>query len=92
LKFHYTGYYAKAVDITAYWRPTLRGIKSKHYDSQAEKALPAVPMGMVGRVGSVGEQRIALLTDLVRTNLNDPSEMALTEKLLKQVALGLKDC
>ena len=87
----YAGYYAKAVDITAYWRPTLRGIKSKHYDSDAEKALPAVPLGMIGRVGSVGEQRIALLTDLVRADLNDPSEAALTAKLLNQVVLGLKD-
>ena len=25
------GYRAKAVDLTAYWRPTLRGLKTKHY-------------------------------------------------------------
>ena len=85
----HAGYYPKAVDITAYWRPTLKGIKSKHYNAQADKALPAVVFGMVGRVGRVGKQRMALLTDLIRADLADPSESALQTKLLKQVALGL---
>jgi len=87
----YAGYYVKAVDITAYWRPTLKGIRSQHYDAQAEKALPAVVFGMVGRVGCVGAQRMALLTDLIRADLEDPSEMALQTELLQQVALGLAD-
>jgi hypothetical protein len=41
----YAGYYVKAVDITAYWRPTLKGLRSKHYDAEADKALPAVVFG-----------------------------------------------
>jgi hypothetical protein len=88
--YQYAGYYVKAVDITAYWRPTLKGIKSQHYDAQADRALPAVVFGMVGRVGHVGEQRMALLTDLVRADLTDPSETALQTRLLKQVALALE--
>lgn len=87
----YAGYYAKAVDITAYWRPTLKGIQSKHYDAQAEKALPAVVLGMIGRVGSVSEQRLALLTDLVRADLDDPSETGLQARLLQRVAVGLAE-
>jgi hypothetical protein len=87
----HAGYYVKAVDITAYWRPTLKGIKSQHYDTQADKALPAVVFGMVGRVGRVGEQRLALLTNLLRADLSDPSEMTLQTKLLKQVAQELTD-
>jgi hypothetical protein len=87
----YAGYYVKAVDITAYWRPTMRGIESQHYDAQADKALPAVVLGLVGRVGHVGEQRMALLTDLIRADLSDPSETTLQTELLKQVALGLAD-
>ncbi|MEA3349591.1 MAG: hypothetical protein U9Q82_03100 [Chloroflexota bacterium] len=89
--YQYAGYYVKAVDITAYWRPTLKGIESQHYDAQADRALPAVVLGMVGRVGHVGEQRMALLTDLVRGDLADPSETALQTKLLEQVAFGLAD-
>jgi hypothetical protein len=87
----YGGYYTKAVDITAYWRPRLKGLKSKHYDAEADKALPAVVFGMVGRVGRIGQQRIALLTDLIRADLTDPSETALESQLLRQVALHLGD-
>jgi hypothetical protein len=58
----YAGYYPTAVDLTAYWRPTLQGLKSQQYDAQAAKALPAVVLGLVGRVGQVGQQRMALLT------------------------------
>ena len=71
------------------WRPALKGLKSKHYDAEAEKALPAVVFGIVGRVGRVGRQRMALLTDLVRADLTDPSETTLQSKLLQQVALKL---
>jgi len=87
----YAGYYVKSIDITAYWRPTLKGIRSKHYDAQAEKALPAVVFGLVGRVGRVGAQRLALLTDLIRADLAETSEAALQTQLLQQVALGLAD-
>ena len=87
----YAGYFVKSVDITAYWRPTLKGIRSQHYDAQAEKALPAVVFGLVGRVGHIGEQRMALLTDLIRAELNNPSEVALQTQLLERVALRLAD-
>jgi hypothetical protein len=85
----YGGYYTKAVDITAYWRPTLKGLQSKHYDAEADKALPAVVFGMVGRVGRIGQQRMALLTDLIRADLTDASESGLQIELLRQVALKL---
>ena len=87
----HAGYSVKAIDITAYWRPTLKGLRSQHYDAQAEKALPAVVFGMIGCVGQVGDQRMALLTDLIRADLSDPSEVALQTKLLQQVVLGLAD-
>ena len=87
----HAGYYVKSVDITAYWRPTRKGIESKHYDAKADKALPAVVFGMVGRVGRVGQQRMALLTELIRADLDDPSETALETELLKRVAFGLTD-
>ena len=85
----HAGYLAKAVDITAYWRPSVQGLKSKHYKAEAEKALPAVPLGLIGRVGSIGEQRFAMLTDIVRADLQDASESKFIECLLKHVAQGL---
>ena len=86
----YGGYIAKAVDITAYWRPTLKGLKSKHYHAEAGRALPAVVFGLVGQVGRVGQQRMALLTDLVRAELRYASKTALQTKLLQQVAKRLE--
>jgi hypothetical protein len=87
----YAGYRVKAVDITAFWRSTLEGLKSKHYNAEAGKALPAIPMGLIGRVGSVGEQRFAMLTDIVRADLQDPGEKRFIAKLLEQVAKGLNE-
>jgi hypothetical protein len=82
----YAGYYTKAVDLTAYWRPTLKGLESKHYHDEADKALPAVVFGMVGCVGRVGQQRMALLTDLMRVDLKDSSKTTCQTQLLQQVA------
>lgn len=88
---HYDGYRVKAVDITAFWRSTLEGLKSKHYDAEADKALPAVPLGLIGRVGSVGEQRFAMLTDIVRADLQDSGEKQFITALLERVAKGLEE-
>jgi hypothetical protein len=87
----YEGYRVKAVDITAFWRSTLESLQSKHYDAEADKALPAVPLGLIGRVGSVGEQRFAMLTDIVRADLQDPGEKRFTNALLERVAEGLEE-
>ena len=87
----YAGYIVKSVDITAYKRPSVAGVKSKHYDGVADRALPGVVLGLAGRVGSIGEQRMALLTDLVRGDLSTPSDQALQTELIKRVALGLAD-
>ena len=87
----YAGYYTKAVDMTAYWRPTLKGLRSKHYNAEADKALPAVVFGMVGWVGRVGQQRMALLTDLIRADLRDASKTALQTHVLRQVAENLAE-
>jgi hypothetical protein len=87
----YAGYYTKAVDITAYWRPTLKGLKSKHYHAEVDKALPAVVLGMVGRIGRVGQQRMALLTDLIRADLKEASKTALQSSVLRQLAENLAE-
>jgi hypothetical protein len=87
----YEGYRPKAIDLTAFWRPTLKNVPGKHYHSQAGKALPAIVLGLVGWVGHVGKQRLLLPTDIVRVDPNDPSEQTLQENVLKQVARKLKD-
>jgi hypothetical protein len=87
----YGGYRTKAVDLTAYWRPTLRGLKTKYYYSFAGKALPAVVLGIVARVGSVNGQRVAIVTDLVRADSDDPSEASLQTRVVLRTAESLED-
>jgi len=87
----YEGYYPKAVDLTAYWRPTLRGCPTKHYYPPAQKALPAIVLGMIARVGSVNGQRVAVLTDLVRANPADPAEAILQTAVVQQAAKTLAE-
>ena len=87
----YAGYRVKVVDITAFWRPALQGLTGKHYDPEADRALPAVPFGLIGRVGSAGEQRFVILTNIVRADLQDFDEKEFVSDLLKQVADGLAE-
>jgi hypothetical protein len=63
----------------------------KHYNDEANKALPAIVFGMVGQVRRVDQQRMALLTDLIRADLTDPSKMALQTRLLGQLAETLAE-
>lgn len=80
------GYRVVAADITAYWRPRPRGCRTKHYHAVAGKALPAIPVGMVARIGRVGEQRLGLPVVLVRADEAEPSPSALPRQLLQEAA------
>lgn len=83
----------KAVDITAFYRPALKGCATKHYNGAAEKAMPAIPIGLVAEVGQVEQQRLALPVEMVRAKVEEPSEQSLQTELLGQVAqrLGLDE-
>jgi hypothetical protein len=70
------------------WRPALKNCPSKHYHPAAGRALPAVIFGIVGRVGEIHGQRIALPSYFVRVHPKDSSEKRLWEDLLKQVKKG----
>jgi hypothetical protein len=83
------GYRGVAVDLTAFWRPRLKGWLGKHFHSVAGRALPAVSFGVVVRVGQMGLQRVPLLKSLVRTDRDNPSETDLVSRLLQQVGQQL---
>jgi hypothetical protein len=85
----YDGYRGVAVDLTAFWRPRLKGWLGKHFHSVAGRALPAVSFGVVVRIGQMGLQRVPLLKSLVRTDWENPSETELVSRLLKQVGQQL---
>ena len=80
-----------AVDVTGFWRPRLQGCATSHYDGRAGKALPAIPVGIVARVGSVGTQRLGLPLALVRADETDPSTAAHERALLRAAVQTMVD-
>jgi hypothetical protein len=87
----YEGYRPVAVDVTGFWRPRLQGCATSHYDGRAGKALPAIPVGMVARVGRVGTQRLGLPLALVRADEADPSPAAHERALLRAAVQAMID-
>ncbi len=78
------GYRPVAVDLTGCWRPRLRGCPTTHYHGPAGRALPAIPLGLVARVGSVGAQRLALPRAVVRADPADPTPGAHARRLVRE--------
>jgi hypothetical protein len=70
------GYVPVAGDVTGFWRPHLRGCPTQHYSAVAGKALPAIPLGLVVRVGGAGGQRVGIPVALVRAPAGEPSPRA----------------
>src|SRR5436190_9524608 len=68
----HAGYQALAADLTGFWRPRLRDCPTRHYRADVGKAVPAIPLGLIGRVGEAGGQRLAVLQGLVRADPTDP--------------------
>jgi hypothetical protein len=77
------GYHPVAVDVTGFWRPRLRGCPTTHYHAEAGKALPAIPIGIIARVGSVAGQRLGLPLGLVRVDPTDPSPRTHARQLVQ---------
>jgi len=85
------GYRLKVIDLTGFWRPTLKNCPSTHFKAEAGKALPAIVLGLVTRVGQVGQQRLPLPCHFLRVDPNDPSEASLVTQVLTQVAATLAE-
>lgn len=84
-RHEYEGYKPVVADVTAFWRPTLKNCPSKHYHPAAGRALPAVIFGVVGQVGEINGQRIALPQAFERVHPTDPSEASLWRNILKNI-------
>jgi hypothetical protein len=80
------GYRPLAVDVTAFWRPRLHGCPTTHYSAEAGRALPAIPPGIIARIGRVGSRRSGVLVRLVRADRSDPSPGAHRQALLREAA------
>ena len=86
----YAGIHPVPCDLVAFFRPRLHGCVSKHYTSQAGKALPALVFGIVGAVGSVGSQRLCLPRLVQRPEATDTSEADLQRRTLRQAGQQLQ--
>jgi hypothetical protein len=87
----FEGYRVKSVDVTGFWRPSLESCLSKHYHPAARRALPAVIMGIVGEVGEINGQRIAIPRVIERVHPQNGSEKELWRILLRKTRLDLED-
>lgn len=85
------GYRVAPVDFTAYRRVAVKKLKTKAYVSDADKAVSAVPIGMIASAGEVNGQRIALLKNVALAELRVNDGSAHKKQLYKQVATELAD-
>ncbi len=80
------GYRVLACDLVGFFRPRLRACPTKHYSPAAGKALPAISLGVLVRVGSVDQQRLPVPSAFVRAESDDQSEADLQLRLLQQAS------
>jgi len=85
----YEGFRPVAGDITAFWRPRLKGRIGKFFHSLAQRAVPGVGFGLLVNVGRVGNIRIPLLRRILRAE-KGINQKGLLHQLLKTVACILK--
>jgi hypothetical protein len=86
----HAGYRPVAVDVTGFWRPRLRDCPTTHYHGAAGRALPAIPVGLIARVGSGGTQRLGLPLGLVRADPADPRPSVHTQTLLAEAVTRIE--
>src|SRR5262249_29516704 len=84
------GFRPVACDLVGFFRPRLSGCLGKHYQSGADKALPAIVLAVVAAVGSVGTVRLPLLRLILRADPNDPREAALQRRVVAQAGAALQ--
>ena len=82
----YEGYLPIPFDITAYYRPTHQDCPGVHFHPAAQRALPAINIGLIGEVGELNGQRLALLRRIERAHGTEVSEPLLWKTLLPRVA------
>lgn len=55
------------LDWVGFYRPRLKGCLTKHFHSQAQRALPAIELGMVAKLRKVGSRVIPCLVSTTRS-------------------------
>jgi len=84
------GFRIVSVDFTGFQRLAVEKLNTKTYFAGANRAVRAIPIGMIALVGEVNGQRVALLKNATVADQKVNDESARTKQLYKQVANGLK--
>ena len=85
------GFRITSVDFTGFRRLSVKKLKTKAYFSGANKAVRAVPIGMIASIGEANGQRVALLKNATVPDLKINDEAERTKQLYKQVAIELEE-
>lgn len=85
----YEGLRPVACDLVGFFRPRLSGCLGKHYQSEADKALPAIVFAVVAAVGSLGTVRLPVLRLILRADPGDQREAELQRRAVRQAGAGL---
>jgi hypothetical protein len=86
----YEGFRPVACDLVGFFRPRLSDCLGKHYQSEADKALPAIVLAVVAAVGSVGQVRFPLVRLLLRAGPSDSNEAELQRRAITQAGAALQ--
>ena len=86
----YEGFRPVACDLVGFFRPRLSGCLGKHYQSGADKALPAIVLAVVAAVGAVGKVRLPLLRLILRAEPGERSEAELQRRAVTQAGAALQ--
>src|SRR5262249_26365259 len=86
----YGGFLRGPEDIVGFFGPHYSVCVSKHYQSGADKALPAIVLAVVTAVGSVGKVRLPLLRLILQADPGDRSEADLQRRALTQAGAALQ--
>ena len=86
----YEGFCPVVCDLVGFFRPRLSGCLGKHYQSGADKALPAVVFAVVAAVGSIGSVRFPLIRLLLHADPDDQSEVDLQRRAVTQTDATLQ--
>jgi len=85
------GYLAVTVDVPTLWRPARKRWPRKHERPAANRALPAVIVGISGEGGELNGQREGLPRAFERVHSKDASAKGLWQRMRTNVQTGLQE-
>jgi hypothetical protein len=86
----YEGFRPVACDLVGFFRPRLSDCLGKHYQSGADKALPAIVLAVIAAVGSVGQVRLLLVLLILSAEPSDHREADLQPRAITQAGAALQ--